>query len=275
MLWLAQAAAAQRPLTLGVSESLPYYQPEVMALWGDYLQERLGRRVEMVHRPSHNDIFHLLVRGRLDFAWVCPEHYRQHRQDVELLATPLYQGRPRFRILLLAPAASKGEIDSLPDLKDKVAAFVEPDTNFGNGLIKQALAARGLDPDHFFRRVFYTGDHAKVVYAVAGGLAHGGAVVDRTFDLVTGEDPALKQRLRVIWQSAWRPLPPIVAARHVDPALTSRFLGALEQMNTTRAGQAVLQRLHFERFVPGEEALYQAAEADAEGGEQAPLRCGP
>jgi len=274
---LGSTARAEQsaPVRIGVSETLPFFDHRLMGDWERYLQQRLGRRVEFVHRSSHNDIFDLLSKGELDFAWICPAIYRRNRAQVSLVAMPLFQGSPNYQMLLLGPADEAANIAAIEDLRDKVIAFAEPDTNFGSNLVDRALLGRDIDPDDFFRRRFYTGDHDKVPLAVANGLAHAGAVTNQTWETLRSESPATADRLRVIWSSGWRPLPPIVASLAVPTALSTKLSAQLQQMQQTPAGQRILARLHFDRFTAADPQLFSAAASqDASAGDPL-LRCGP
>ena len=272
------AQAEPSPIRFGVSETLPFFDHRLMSDWERYLQERLGRRVEVVHRASHNDIFNLLARGELDFAWICPAIYRRHQDEVRLVAMPLFRGDPSYQMLLLGPSGDgdpSAGIVAIEDLHDKVVAFAEPDTNFGSNLVDRALDGRELDPARFFRRRFYTGDHGKVLLAVAGGLAHAGAVTNQTWETLRGEHPATAARLRVIWRSGWRPLPPIVAARTTAPALVDALAGQLQRMQDDASGRRILARLHFDRFVAGDPRLFENDPVTSAMGADPYLRCGP
>jgi len=274
-LFATAAQAEPTPIRFGVSESLPFFDHRLMDDWERYLQQRLGRRVEVVHRASHNDIFNLLARGELEFAWICPAIYRRHQGEVGLVAMPLFQGDPNYQMLLLGPADPSAGIATIEDLRGKVVAFAEPDTNFGSNLVDRALDGRELDPAGFFRRRFYTGDHDKVLQAVAGGLAHAGAVTNQTWETLRGEDPATAGRLRVIWRSGWRPLPPIVAAPTIPPALVAELSRQLRQMQDEPSGRLILARLHFDRFVVGDPELFSADPATTAAGADQYLKCGP
>jgi len=272
-------ARAESPPTVrfGVSETLPFFDHRLMSDWGDYLQEQLGREVEVVHRGSHNDIFELLANGDLEFAWICPAIYRRHQTEVSLVVMPLFDGDPNYQMLLLGPADEAAGIDSIEALRDKVVAFAEPDTNFGSNLVERALQGRGIDPDTFFRRTFYTGDHDKVLLAVANGLAHGGAVTNQTWETLRRDDPDTAARLRVVWRSGWRPLPPIVTRPGTSPGLTATLSAQLQGMQDTQEGRRILARLHFDHFIAGDPRLF----ADDPGQDAADndgdkfLKCGP
>jgi phosphonate transport system substrate-binding protein len=272
-------ARAEPPPTVrfGVSETLPFFDHRLMSDWGDYLQERLGREVEVVHRGSHNDIFELLAKGELEFAWICPAIYRRHQTEVILVAMPLFNDTPYYQMLLLGPADDSGGIDSIEALRGKVVAFAEPDTNFGSNLVERALQGRGIDPDSFFRRTFYTGDHDKVLLAVANGLAHAGAVTNQTWETLRREAPTTAARLRVIWRSGQRPLPPIVTGPGTSPKLAASLAEQLQGMQATPMGRRILARLHFDRFVAGDPQLFaDGTEQDqADSGADKFLKCGP
>ncbi len=257
VLWGAPAPAqAPEPVRVGIAQALPFYGTRVMAAWRAYLEAGLGREVRFVTRPSHNDILNLLVQQKLDFAWICPSHYTRHGESLRLLATPVFQGRPRYQILLLVPAYSTPELESLTDLRGQVVGFAEPDTNFGSRLVFLALRGQGLDPEPFFRRIVYTGDHRKVLEAVSMGLVHGGAVVNQAWETFRRQRPELAGRMRVIWRSRWRPLPPVVAAQGVDRALAEAFRRLLLDMDGDPQGRQILDALHFDRFVATGPGLY-------------------
>jgi phosphonate transport system substrate-binding protein len=253
-------AAPKHSVRIGISESLPFYGPQAMEAWGRYLQDRVGRDVQFIVRPSHNDIANLLVQGKLDFAWICPSHYTRHQQDFRLVSMPVFQKRPQYRLMLVAPAYSTPDIQSLQDLRDTVIVFAEPDTNFGSRLIIRALRQLGIEPENYFRRMIFTGDHAKVLYAVASGLAHSGAVINQAWEVFRQADPEAAARLRVIWQSRWRPLPPVVAGPDTDTELLQSFQLAMLGMADTRPGRKILAQLHFDRFIGGDPAVYEKEE---------------
>jgi phosphonate transport system substrate-binding protein len=261
-------------LRIGVSQTLPFHDARLFALWAHYLTRRLQRPVLTVRRQGHTAVLDLLLQRRLDFAWVCPAHFLRHIGTTAPVAVPQIQGGQRFQLLVLAPARELPRIKDLADLKDKVIAFAEPDTNLGSAVVKRALRDQGLDPETFFRRIFYTGDHARVIRAVAAGVAHAGAVMDQAWAVAQQEDPATAARLRVIWRSGWRPLPPLVAAPGTDPAAVAELRAVLTHMDEDPEGREILAGLHFERFAAPDPALYQNAEAGGTTAGQALEFCG-
>jgi phosphonate transport system substrate-binding protein len=156
------------------------------------------------------------------------------------------------------------ELQGLPDLRGKVIAFAEPDTNLGSAVVERALVRLGAEPQGFFRRVIYTGDHARVIRAVAGGIAHAGAVMDQSWNAVQASDPQLADNLRVIWRSGWRPLPPLVGAPGLSADSASALQRILLEMQADDDGRALLRALGFDRFVIPDPEHYRAG-AEAGG----------
>jgi ABC-type phosphate/phosphonate transport system substrate-binding protein len=91
---------------------------------------------------------HLLQRGALDFAWICTNPYMQYEEDFSPVAVPLYQGKPLYQAYLIV-SADERDIRSLADLKGKVFAFSDPDSNTGHLIIQHALLALNARPEQF------------------------------------------------------------------------------------------------------------------------------
>jgi phosphonate transport system substrate-binding protein len=235
-------------LRFGIAEAMPFSRPQLDEAWRRYLEPRLGGELRFVRRSSHNDVVSLLMQDRIDFGWICPAHYYRHRERLSRVATPLYHGQPRFQVLLIAPSNAHPPIDELKDLADGVVAFAEPDTALGAAQVKQALRTRGIDPERYFRRVLYTGDHEQVVQAVAEGLAHAGLVMDQVWERLRARRPALGHRIQVIWRSGSRPLPPVVASPSSDKGARVRLREALLEMDSDPLGSEILGALHLDGF---------------------------
>lgn len=97
--------------------------------WAAWLGARLGRPVVFVQRSRYREILDLLLAGRLDLAWICGYPYVRHRESLALLAVPRFQGRPLYESLVIVTADAP--IGSLADLKDRLFAWTDPDSNSG------------------------------------------------------------------------------------------------------------------------------------------------
>jgi len=226
-----------------------------LAAFQSYLERRLGRTVRFVERASYDDLTRLLRSGRLDAAWICTNPYLQFRNEYTVLGVPVYHGQPLYRSYIIV-ADTEPQVRTLQDLRGKVFAFSDPDSNSGYLVVRRALAGLGERPQTFFRRSFFTNGHRQVVYAVAAGLAHGGAVESYVWDRLRSREPEVVHHTRIISRSRWFGFPPIVAPIDTDGSLRDAFSAALLEMEADPSGRKVLQRLALDRFITPPPDLY-------------------
>lgn len=259
---IAHAESPGAPLRIGLTPVFLDHQLAFLHDWRGYLQARLQRPVLFVQRASYRDVVGLLQQGQLDFAWICGYPYIRHARSLRLLAVPLYQGRPLYRSYLIVPATDRTTA-TLRDLRARVFAFSDPDSNSGHLFTLYSLVKMRELPAGFFARSFFTGAHRKVVDAVAVGLAHGGAVDGYVWDTLALLHPALTARTRVVERSPEFGFPPFVAGPAVPAHDVAAMRSVLLQMNAHADGQALLRRLNLDGFEPGAPALFDGVRAMA------------
>lgn len=247
------------PLLFGVTPVILDEQSDFLGRWRIYLETRLDRPVRFVQRGNYRDILTLLATGKLDYAWLCGYPYVRMRASLERVAVPLYAGRPLYHAYLIVPAEDRAT-RSILDLRDKVFAYSDPDSNSGWLTPQVELRRAGEDASRFFKHAFFTRGHRKVIEAVAAGLAQGGAVDGYIWDSLARLNPDLTRATRVAWRSVPFGFPPIVARRGL--AATPALRRALLEMTRTPPGQALLLHLNLGGFIPGDDALYAGIEAN-------------
>lgn len=258
---LSVSVRADMPV-VRIGSTAVYLDEHVMFVnaWQTYLEERLRRRVVFVRRGSYGEILELLERGGIDFAWICGYPYVRYKPRFRLLAVPLYQGKPLYQSYLIVPHTDV-ETRSLLDLRGKVFAYSDPNSNSGWLVPQQELRAQDIEPGSFFRKTFFTYAHRKVVEAVAAGLADGGAVDGYVWETLARQQPDLTRRTRVVRKSAEYGFPPFVARRSVPEEEFQRMQRVLLEMNEDSAGRDILEKLNLDGFATGSDALYAGIEA--------------
>ena len=179
----AMADTAPPPVRIGLTPVFLDDQTTFVNAWRGYLERRLNRPVTFVQRASYREITDLVRTGKLDFAWLCGYPYVQNRDALNLLAAPVYQGKPTYRSYLIVPA-SDHQTRSIADLRGKVFAFSDRDSNSGYLVPVHELLGLNETPGAFFAKTFFTWSHRNVVQAVADGLAQGGAVDSYVWDIL-------------------------------------------------------------------------------------------
>lgn len=252
-------AAAEDTVRIGLTPVFLDDQVSFLNEWRRWLEARLGRGVEFVQRGTYRDVVDLVRSGKLHFAWVCGYPFVRYRRELELVATPVWRGGPYYRSYLIV-AAHDAKLGTLADLRGKVFAYSDPDSNSGCLYPRYLLTTQGENPATYFSRTFFTWSHRKVVDAVAVGLAHGGAVDGYVWETLTELSPAQTQGTRIIHRSEPFGHPPFVARRGIAAADLRQFRDVLTGMADDPTGAALLHRLRLEGFAVTSPTLYDSIE---------------
>jgi len=212
-----------------------------------YLARTLERPVHLVTRRTYQEITALLVSRQVDAAWICGYPFVAFRNELALVAVPVWKGRPLYQSYLIAGADSKAT--GLSDFVGTVHAFSDPDSNSGYLVTAALLAQKAETPANFFRQFFYTYGHRNVVRAVAGGLAASGSVDGYVYDVLAEVEPALVARTRIVTKSEPLGFPPIAcAAANANTPTMTELRKALVGMPEESDGKRVLAMLRLDGF---------------------------
>jgi phosphonate transport system substrate-binding protein len=262
-----QAYAEDEPIHIGIAPVFLTEQTSLLRDWRAYLEQRLGQPVTFVQRDSYREIIDSLLSGRLEFAWICGYPYVHHRDRLGLTAIPLYQGTPLYRSYLIVPATDLAT-RTLTDLKGHIFAFADPDSNSGFLVPRFELVRQGLDPNHFFRKTFFSGGHRNAIEAVSVGLADGAHVDGYVWETMARVSPEITRQTRVVTRSKPFAFPPIVAGPAASEALRLGMREVLIGMGSDPAAASLLERLNLDGFTAGDPSAFDeiAAMALAAGG---------
>ncbi len=255
-----RAADRQAPLRIGLTPVFLDDQVAFLNVWRAYLERRLQRQIVFVQRGSYRGIVDLLKQDQLDFAWLCGYPYVRYRDQLKLLAVPVYRGKPLYRSYLIVPALDT-TTRSILDLRGKVFAYSDPDSNSGYLFTQYSLRRLNEAPANFFGKSFFTWAHRKVVDAVAVGLAQGGAVDGYVWDTLALSHPELTARTRIAERSPEFGFPPFVAGGAVNAAEFAAIQAVLLHMRDDADGAALLKRLNLDGFEAGTPALFDGVAA--------------
>jgi phosphonate transport system substrate-binding protein len=255
------AAAAVRsarseapPLRFGVTPVMLDDELGFLNRWARWLERQLGRPVVLVQRSRYRELLDLLLRGRLDLGWICGYPYVQHRKELSLIAVPRFQGRPLYHAYLIVAADS--DLKTLADLQGRLFAWADPDSNSGYLYPRFLLTTSGKDPDHYFRRTFFTWGHPRSIDAVAEGLADAAAVDGYVWETLARRAPQRTAGTRVILRSPAFGFPPLVASAALPDALRRELRRLFLAQVQDAEGRALLADLNLDTFSIEEETLY-------------------
>jgi phosphonate transport system substrate-binding protein len=260
VLWLfcsfsTLAFASHDTYRIGLTSVFLHDQTSALKLWQSYLERQLDAKVEFVQRDTYGEITDLLLGRHLDLAWICGLPYVRNNISLQLVVIPVFEGEPLYQSYLIVPN-SDDKTSDISDLKEKVFAYSDPDSNSGYLVPQVAIASKGFNPKHFFRRTFFTWSHRDVIEAVAVGLAQGGAVDGYVWETLKTVDPALIKRTRVVMKSKKFGFPPMVTYLGIKTERFNKLQKAFLSMSSDPEGQLLLQRLNLDGFIVKDDRLY-------------------
>lgn len=251
----ASAATPAQPMRLALSAVFLGERQDVVARWKQYLEAHLQRPISFVQRRSYRELTDMLHSGELDAAWICSAPYVRHKSIQRLLAVGVWQGEPLYQSYLIVP---KQDITtrSIIDLRGKMFAYSDPESNSGHYVALSEIIRAGEDPDRFFRKTLFTYSHRKSVEAVADGLADGARVDGYIYDMLNTLYPEMIGRTRVVMRSEKFGFPPIVARAGLPKAEFRKLQGVLLNMQNDAEGRSLLASLGLDKFIAGEDRLF-------------------
>jgi phosphonate transport system substrate-binding protein len=228
---------------------------QLLSVITTYLENATGYKIDLITRRTYQEVTSLLVSGQLDAAWICGYPFVKYRDELELVAVPLWNGKPLYQSYLIAK--SDRTVSELSDLRGDIHAFSDPDSNSGYLVTMALLHDRGFSSEAFFKKTLFTYSHRNVIRAVASGLVQSGSVDGYVWEVMQEIDPDLVARTKIVRKSEWFGFPPIAASKRIaqsDQIKTLRT--ALLAAGNTEAGRAMLDYLRLSGFTDAEPSLF-------------------
>ena len=223
----------------------------------DYISSHIGKESELIQRKTYDEINELFGKGEIDLAFICSGPYANSKDKYgfELLATPQVKGSHFYHSYLIVNKDSP--FHQLEDLRGRVFAFTDPESNTGKLVPTYWLAQAGEKPETFFGKTIYTYSHDNSIMAVAKGLVDGAAIDGLIWEYYDYKNSSLTSQTRIIRKSEPYGIPPIVAHRDSDPKLKDRIRHFLFSMHQDPEGQRILAELMIDRFIAPREQWYE------------------
>ncbi len=268
-------AAETNAIRFGLTAVMAWDDLGIVRRWADYLSAGSGRPVHFVQRPTYWEIMRLLQTGDLDFAWICGGPFVQKRDPefLKLLVVPVYRGKPYYHSFIIVHRDSPYR--KLEDLKGRVFAYSDPESNSGYLYPQALLIGRGERPDKYFRQTFFTFNHSESVEAVADRVADGAAVDSYVWEFLQTSRPKMVAKTRVIQRSPAFGFPPVVVHRNVDRELVARMTATLTRMDSDPVGRKLLAGFKLDAFRTFTPDLFDSIRRMAEDVRQSPLWAPP
>ncbi|MBI5814857.1 MAG: phosphate/phosphite/phosphonate ABC transporter substrate-binding protein [Nitrospinae bacterium] len=212
------------------------------------IEKRLNIPVETIYRKSYQEMSSLLESGGVDVAFVCglPYVLDHEKFGLELLAAPVFNGKPYYQSLLIVHKDSKAA--SLEDLRGKIFAFSDPMSNSGFLVPVYNLSRIKETPESFFKTRFFTYSHSSSIEAVASHLADAANVDSYVWEWVGKIHPELISQTKIIQKSDFMPFTPFVIRPGLDKRIKARIQDIFLTLHNDPEGRAALNSMALEKF---------------------------
>ena len=263
---LALAAQAQTVLRVtAIPDEAPTELARKFAPLGQYLEAKLGVKVEWTPVTDYAAAVEALVNKKVDLAWFGGFTFVQASVRSEGRVIPLVQREEdeKFRSVFITDAHSG--ITKLEDLKGKTLSFGSPSSTSGHLMPRSFLLAAKVNPDADLKRVSFSGAHDATVAAVASGKVDAGALNISVWDKLVAEKKVDTAVVKVFYTTPgfydynW--------SVHADmPAdLRNKIAQAFLALDAnTPQGKEILGLQRATRFIPTQAGNYNSIRAAAE-----------
>ena len=224
----------------------------------DYIGKKMGREIQFIQRKTYGEINELLAKGQIDLAFICSGPYvvGKEKFGFQLVATPEVQNSHFYHSYLIVNKTS--EFRKLEDLRGRVFAFSDPDSNTGKLVPTYWLSQLSERPETFFEKTIYTYSHDNSIMAVAKELVDGAAVDGLIWEYYHRKNPIFTSKTRIIRKSEPYGIPPMVASNIIPSELMTKVRGLLFSMHEDPMGQAILGELMIDRFIAPQDKWYDS-----------------
>ena len=224
----------------------------------DYIGNKMGREIQFIQRKTYGEINELLAKGQIDLAFVCSGPYVEGKEKhgFQLVATPEVQNSNFYHSYLIVNKASA--FQTLQDLRGRVFAFSDPDSNTGKLVPTFWLSQLGERPEIFFSKTIYTYSHDNSILAVAKSLVDGAAVDGLIWEYYHRKNPIFTSQTRIIRKSEPYGIPPMVASSAIPYELMTKIRGVLFSMHEDPKGRSILNELMIDKFITPDDRWYDS-----------------
>jgi phosphonate transport system substrate-binding protein len=230
---------------------------------GNYLEQKLGMKVEFTPVTDYAASVEGLINNKLDMVWFGGFTFVQANVRSNGKVVPLVQREEDEKFQSVFITTDKA-VTKLSDLKGKNFSFGSESSTSGHLMPRSFLLDAKINPDTDMKRVAYSGAHDATVAAVAGGKVDAGALNISVWEKLVAAGKVDPQQVRVFYTtpgyydynwSVRSDMNPVVRKK-----LTDAFL-ALDAKNPQ--DKAILDLQRATRFIPTKPENYKAIEAAA------------
>jgi phosphonate transport system substrate-binding protein len=227
--------------------------------FGAALAKLVGVPVRVTVAADYAGVIEALRNRTADLAFLHPVGYVLANREAKavIVAKDRWHGNTSYTSRVYVRKDSG--ITTLEGLRGKTVAFVDPASSSGYVYPMLLLIQKGLvqnkDPKTFFREVLYAGTHDAALQVLLRGQVDAIGSFDQAREQYL-KDPAERERLTWVAESAPIPEGGIAARDGLDPAAFAKVRAALLQMRGPAYAELLKRLYDIDGFEPAEDREY-------------------
>ena len=196
----------------------------------EYLEQKLGKKVELIVTTDYSSMIEAMRHGRLDLAYFGPLSYvlAKQKSDIEPFAAIRQQGKTTYQAVIIANKSAK--IAKLEDIAGKDVAFGDKASTSSHLIPKSMLAEKNLYAGKNYREHF-VGAHDAVAISVQNGHAQAGGLSKPIFETLLQRGLVKPDKVMVIAESKPFPQYPWTMRSSLNPQLKQKIRAAFLEIN--------------------------------------------
>ena len=216
--------------------------------WEKYLENQNDFDVKILFSKTYNEMNSLIKEGKVDVAYVCNSSYTKLDKEKtgKLLAIPIVKGSDKYYSYIITKKSMKAQ--SILDLKDKLFAFTDPDSNSGSIAPKYFLLNKGYDVKTFFKSYIYTYEHGESIKAVIDGFVDGASVDSIVYSRFGEKYQNEIKSIKIIQTLGPFTNSPIVVRSNLPQKQFNALQKSFSTMHLDTYGKTILKKLSLDRF---------------------------
>jgi phosphonate transport system substrate-binding protein len=191
-----------------------------MTIMAEYLSEKSGHGFKAIVTRDYAELSERLWNRSVDIAWINPINYikiKSEMPEINYIATYMEQNDETGEIIpyyqsFIVTLKDSGLV-SLEKGKNTLFAFTDLGSTSGYAYPKMMLNRLGIEPNSYFKKVFFLKKHDRVMEALVNKSIDAGAVSDGTYYTAVRKYGDI---FNILLKSDQIPLDAIVAPPHVQ-----------------------------------------------------------
>ena len=262
MTFAAFAHAQQVFRVTTIPEEAATEQVRKFAPIANYLEKKLGMKVEFTPVSDYPAAVEVLVNKKVDLVWFGGFTYVQAQLRSGGKIVPIAQREEDTKFQSVFIAKTDSGIKTLADMKGKQVSFGSQSSTSGHLMPRSNLLNAGIDPEKDFKRIAYSGAHDATIASVVSGKVDAAALDITVWRKFVAENKVNTKEVDVFFTT-----PPYYnynwsVNADMPAELRNKVQKALLELDpATPEGKEILQLNRATRYIPTSPDNYKGIEA--------------